>query len=96
MSIKPQDIIPDGVDFVERQGIAIRKGSAAAILANADILANEQASQAQKEAALQTIRELMPGMVAAGMHRHVTWNNSEIQKIMQEVYREIPHWDQRF
>jgi hypothetical protein len=88
MSIKPEDMIPDAADFVEKQGINIRKGTAAAILANAGILMDSQATDADKAAALETIRELMPAMVAAGMHLHMTWNNPEIQKIMEQVVRQ--------
>ncbi len=84
MSIKPEDILADDASFIEKKGVTIRKGSAAAILANADILADAKTSESEKKSALNTIAELMPAMIAAGMHRHVVWKNPVIQKIMQD------------
>jgi hypothetical protein len=89
MSIKPEDILPDDSSFVVRQGMTIRKGSAAAVLANASILMDIQAIEGEKTAALETIRELMPGLVAAGMAQHVTWKNPLIQKIMEEAEKKL-------
>ena len=83
--INPEDILPDGVDFVEIQNQKLRKGTVAAVLANADILADSEASENEKERALAVIKELTPGLVALNMHQHVIWKNPTIQNIIDEI-----------
>lgn len=85
MPITPQDMIPDNESFVEKNGITIRKGTMAAILANADILADQQTNEEEKAAAIKVIAELMPGLIASGSHKHIVWKNPIIEKIMQEA-----------
>lgn len=42
-------------------------------------------SASEKAKALQAIKELAPSVVAIEMHKHVTWNNPEIQKIIENA-----------
>lgn len=84
MSIRPEDVMPDNQDHVERDGKTIRKGTMAAALANAEIVESSTASAADKAVALDTLRELAPTIKAFGLMQFLTWNNPDIQKIFDE------------
>lgn len=43
-SVRPQDILPDGVDHTSFNGKSVRKGTIAALLANIAILENPAAA----------------------------------------------------
>jgi hypothetical protein len=83
-SVKPEDILPDGEDFVEIQNQKLRKGTVAAILANANILEDLGTTEDEKEQALKAIRSLVPALIALQMHQHVIWKNPLIQTIIDE------------
>lgn len=83
--IKPEDILPKDIDAIEINNMVVRKGTVAAALANAKILASNTPSQIEKTKALKLIKELAPALVAMETHRHFTWNNPEIQKIIEET-----------
>ena len=85
MSVRPEDILPDDVSAVEINGIITRKGTVAAALANAKILASNDKTDNEKKKAKEMIRELAPMLVALELHQHVTWKNPEIQKIIDET-----------
>lgn len=84
-SIRPEDILADEANTTEVNGVKMRKGTVAAVLANANILESSTSSEQQKQDALQTIKELAPALVALGLNTHVTWKNKQIQKILDEV-----------
>jgi hypothetical protein len=84
-AVKPEDILPDGTDHAFRNGEIIRKGTVAAFLANIDILENPHSSAEQIQMALQTMQELAPGVVAVGLHKHVVFKNSQVEKILVNV-----------
>lgn len=85
MSIKPEDILPDDVNAVEINGLMARKGTVAAALANAKVLASGDKTEEEKNKAKEMIRELAPALIALELHQHVTWKNPEIQKIIDEA-----------
>ena len=70
-SVRPEDILPDGVDSAAVNGKTVRKGTIAAFLANADILDNPTAIEKQKREATNIMRELASAVVAIGLHKHV-------------------------
>ncbi len=80
----PEEIMPESVDFVVKNGVRLRKGSVLSLLNNAQVL-ESNASIQEKEVALRHVKSLADGVVASGMHKHVTWNNPEIQRIFDEA-----------
>lgn len=84
-SVKPEDVLPDGVDTTAINGKIVRKGTIAAFLANTDIIENQHTTEIQKQEALNTIRELAPAVVATGLHKHVIFKNAHIEKILASV-----------
>lgn len=85
---KPEDIMPDGVDSVVKNGVALRKGSVLSLLNNAEVLQSPSVTDAEKEKALDNVRALAPGVFASGLYQHVQWKNPEIQHIFDQVAKE--------
>ncbi|WP_454780515.1 hypothetical protein [Legionella sp. WA2022007384] len=81
-SIRPQDILPDGVDNTSINGTIVRKGTIAAFLANAEILEQHNSTEIQKEDAIKTMKELAPAVIATGLHQHAVFKNKEIEQIL--------------
>ena len=80
--MKPEDILPDGVDSTILNGRKVRKGTIAAFLANTDVLNDPKASKQQKQQAIQTMKELAPAILAIGLHQHVTFKNEIAERIL--------------
>lgn len=81
-AIRPDDILADKENFVELNGLIVRKGSIAAFLKNIDLFENSESTEAQKKAALDMIKELAPVIIASGLHRHAVFKNTTIQDIL--------------
>ena len=85
MSIKPEDILPDDKNTLEINGLIVRKATMAALLANADLLLKKESTIEEKVEAKETIKELAPGLIAAGLLRHLSWKNPDIQEIFEKI-----------
>jgi hypothetical protein len=85
--VRPEDILPDGIDSTYMNGMMVRKGTIAAFLANADILENSNAIEQQKQEAINAMKELAPAIIAIGLHKHVTFKNSQIEQILIDAER---------
>ena len=83
LSIDPEDIIANGIDTIEYDGVVIRKGTMGAVLANIDLL-NTGSAQAESDA-LAKIRELAPGLIKTGIQQHVVWKSTAVQAIFDEL-----------
>ncbi len=84
-SMTPEDILPAGEDFVNIQNQKLRKGTVAAVLANASILEAPATTEEEKKQALEIIRSLVPSLIALKMHHHVIWKNPLIQSLIEEA-----------
>jgi len=60
--MKAEDILPDGQDTVQAQGLTVRKGSVAAFVANVSALTDPETPASEREACLQHLRELVPSL----------------------------------
>ncbi|MDQ0035255.1 hypothetical protein J2W30_003020 [Variovorax boronicumulans] len=65
--MQAQDVLPDGQDFVLRNGLQLRKGSVAAFLANAQLLQDPNATAETKQAAERDLIALLPALEALGL-----------------------------
>lgn len=81
----PEDLIPDDKDHVEMGGEIIRKGTMAAALANAEIIEALDATEAEKLAAMNALRKLVPILKTFGLTKFLTWKNPKIQSIFDEA-----------
>jgi hypothetical protein len=83
--IRPEDILPDGIDSTSINGKLIRKGTIAAFLTNIDILENPLATKIQKQGAIETMKELAPAVIAIGLHKQVIFKNYEAEHILVDA-----------
>lgn len=86
--VKPADVLPDGVDTTEMNGVRVRKGTIAAVLANAEIFESDDTTDEDKLKAISMIEELAPAVVAIGLCKHVEWKNKKIQYIFDMLTQE--------
>ena len=83
--VKPEDVLPNGVDSTAINGKVVRKGTIAAFLANADILENPSATENEKKAAHDAMKDLAPDVIIIGLHKHVRFINPEVEKILADI-----------
>jgi hypothetical protein len=65
--VKPEDVLPDGVEGSEFDGAYVRKGSVAAFVANVRALAGVKPSTAQWDAIVAQLQELKPALLRVGV-----------------------------
>ena len=83
--IRPEDILPDGIDSTTINGKMVRKGTIAAFLANTDILENQNATELQKKEAIDAMKELASAVIAIGLHKHVIFKNTQAEQILVDA-----------
>lgn len=85
--MKPQDILPDNVNFSEIGGMQIRKGSVAAFMANLTII-EQPADYETYQTAVEDITELVPVMEALGVFTHFKLRSEKAVSLITDIY---PH-----
>ena len=85
MAITPENILPDALNHTHINGIKVRKGTVAALLANIQLYESPQSAEREKQSALAMIKELAPAILAIGLTQHLQFKNPEIQKIMDHA-----------
>ncbi len=81
--VRPEDILKDGEDFVS--GTTARKGSIAAFMRNIDVIENSDLEKEVHDAAIEIMQELAPVLVQFNFHKHLTFKNSVVQKILMDA-----------
>jgi len=89
MAFNPEDILSDSESHIVVRGVKVRKGTIAAALQNAQIIASKQSTQAEKAAAKEVFKTLAPALVATGVYDHVVWKERELQDIVEEAAKGI-------
>ncbi|STY28637.1 Uncharacterised protein [Legionella wadsworthii] len=84
-SVRPEDILADGVDNASINGKTVRKGTVAAFLANIEIFEKPTSTAQQKLEAMEAIKELAPAVISVGLHQHVVFKNREIEQILMDA-----------
>lgn len=83
--MRPDDLLPDNVDHVQRDGISVRKGSVGAFLANALILQDPAASPAARSSAERDLRTLLPGLHALGLFKILAPRDPALQRLVERA-----------
>ncbi|QVQ27835.1 hypothetical protein [Achromobacter deleyi] len=65
--MRARDVLPDGMDQGNFNGVAVRKGTVGAFLANARVCCDPRASADAVAAARRDIREALPALRALGL-----------------------------
>jgi hypothetical protein len=65
--VRPEDVLPDGVDRSLMNGVDVRKGTVAAFVANARTLERLAPGTGEYEAVAGQLRSLLPALTAVGV-----------------------------
>lgn len=65
--MQAKDILPDGMNHSEFNGVPVRKGTVGAFLANARVCTDSKASPEAVAAARRDIQEALPALRALGL-----------------------------
>lgn len=81
--MKAQDMLPEGQDFVVKDGLSMRKGSVAAFLANAHVLADATSSEEARRSARQDLLDLVPALDALGLFTVFELRSPELRALIE-------------
>lgn len=81
MTIRPEDVLPEGVDTAQLGGITVRKGSVAAFVANAKLLDVLPAGSPERQQALAQLRVLAPSVAAVGVLDVFRPRSAEVEEV---------------
>ncbi|MFD4636053.1 hypothetical protein ACFWN2_01990 [Lentzea sp. NPDC058436] len=65
--IRPEDVLPDGVDRTTLGGLEVRKGAVAAFVANVKQLDDAEPGSAEHDEIVEQLRQLVPTLRAVGV-----------------------------
>ncbi|MEM9256724.1 MAG: hypothetical protein AAGA91_14855 [Pseudomonadota bacterium] len=85
--VHPEDILEEGANYKTIRGVRVRKGTIAAAVQN--IAALERTSGEQREAVLDTLRQLAPALVVLDVHRYFACRNAEAEAILADAARQL-------
>lgn len=84
--MKAEDILPDERNQAELNGVAIRKGTVAAFLANAKVWCDSSTDPAHKQAAERDILDAMPALQALGLFEVLSVRNAALRKMITRMH----------
>ena len=85
MAITPESILPDAQNSALINGIAVRKGTVAAVLANITVYESSLSTEADKQSALSAIKGFVPALIALGLTQHLRFKNPQIQALIDHA-----------
>ncbi|MGW7575692.1 hypothetical protein [Streptomyces sp. NPDC054765] len=85
--VTPQDVLADGQEVAEFNGVFVRKGSIAAFIGNAKALDDLEPGTPEHEAVAQQIRDLKPGLDALGLFDVVEIKNPDVAALLASAPR---------
>lgn len=84
-AVRPEDVLPEGVDSTAINGLTVRKGSVAAFVANA-LQLDDLAEGTPEHAAIVTqMRELAPALRTIGLLDVFQPRSPAVERILAEV-----------
>ncbi|WP_317205829.1 hypothetical protein [Janthinobacterium sp.] len=78
----PEDILADGQQYLDLDGLRLRKGSVAAFMANVLLLDAPDCLPAARERARADLLDLLPGLRALGLFEVFTLKSAAAQAIV--------------
>jgi hypothetical protein len=87
--MKPDEILPNEVNSVEKDGITIRKGTVGAFTANIKIIENAENGPETRSAAIKDLLSLVPALQKLEFFEFYSIRSGEVRKIIKAEYPEI-------
>ena len=88
--IRPEDVLPDGEDNAAFGDVSARKGTVAALIANAKALNELADGTPERDAVLAQLRTLAPGLRAVGVLDVFIPRSPEIAVLLAEDGKSSP------
>ncbi|RBP83689.1 hypothetical protein EBI01_18715 [Marinomonas rhizomae] len=82
---KPEDILPEGINQTNLEGINIRKGTVAAFLQNTKRWQNPTTSREEKEELFDAIQKALPILRVLGMFEVFQFQDKTLQTLSEEL-----------
>ncbi|MFE1774272.1 hypothetical protein [Streptomyces sp. NPDC059008] len=83
--VRPEDVLPEGVDSTAINGLTVRKGSVAAFVANALRLDDLTEGTPEHAAVVTQLRELAPALRTIGLLDVFRPRSPVVERILAEV-----------
>lgn len=83
--VRPEDVLPAGVDSAVINGTSVRKGSIMAFVTNVKALDGLTAGTPDHDAVIRQIRQLAPAVRAIGMLDVFAPRSPELARLLDEV-----------
>ncbi|GGU33319.1 hypothetical protein [Streptomyces violascens] len=84
-AVRPEDVLPEGVDSTAINGMTVRKGSVAAFVANALRLDELTEGTPEYAALVAQMRELAPALRAIGLNDVFRPHSPAVERILAEA-----------
>jgi hypothetical protein len=81
--MQAKDVLPDGTDQSEFNGVTVRKGTVGAFLANARVLTDPAASPDARSAAERDIIEAVPALRALGLFDILSVRDDRVRALVE-------------
>lgn len=83
--VKPEDVLPDGQEYAEFEGVSVRKGSVAAFVGNVRALAAVEPSSPQWDEIVAQLRELKPVLARIGVLEVFEVRDPELRALVDSL-----------
>lgn len=80
--MRATDTLPDHLDYTERQGVVIRKGTVGAFLVNAQIWTDPTATAASRQTAERDLLDALPALRALGLFDVLSIRNDALRQFV--------------
>lgn len=84
-AVRPEDVLPEGIDSTAMGGLTVRKGSVAAFVANALRLDDLTEGTPEYAALVAQMRELAPALRAIGLNDVFRPRSPAVERILTEA-----------
>ncbi|MFF8902435.1 hypothetical protein ACF082_33745 [Streptomyces lydicus] len=84
-AVRPEDVLPEGIDSTAMNGLTVRKGSVAAFVANALRLDELTEGTPEYAALVAQMRELAPALRAIGLNNVFRPRSPAVERILADA-----------
>ena len=85
MSIRPEDVLPDGDDRGIIGGRNVRKGTILSFVRNIEIMENPNTTNKERSEAIEMLNILAPDVISVSLHKHVVFKNEKVEAILNKA-----------
>jgi hypothetical protein len=80
--VRPEDVLPDGVEYGVFENVPVRKGTIAAFIANVRALDGLEPGTNGYDAVAEQLREAVPALTAVGLFEIFEVRSPELRRVL--------------